>query len=87
MRDEVPDLRAREKARIEPVQEEAQLRGLLQLLDGVDGGLEVLRGDDRPVIGEEHRRIAAREAPDRVGHRRIARAVVRQEGGPAELIT
>ena len=78
---QVRDLRRRQKARVEPAQQQIELCGFFQFLGGEHRGFQRFARDHRAVIGEQHRCVFAGEALDGVGDRRIARPIIRHQRG------
>ena len=82
--DDIADLGGREQDRPKAARQQREPRRLLQLLHGVDRRLQVARGDDRAVIGEQHRGAPAGKSAHRFAHGRVARTEIRKQRDLAE---
>src|SRR5688572_33266433 len=76
---QVGELRRVQKTGTPALEEQVELRGLLELLGVVDRILERFAGDDRAVVGEQDGVMLLRLLAHRFGERAITRPVVRNE--------
>src|SRR5689334_24432907 len=84
-RAKIGNLRIVERSRCARAQQQKQFRGLLELLHRVNRRFERSPRHDRPVIGEEHGGVLTRKSPNRIGHRGVAGAKVRNQWKLADL--
>src|SRR3712207_3794797 len=74
MSHQIPNLRTGQQARVEAMEEKAQLRGLFQFLSGIDSSFQILASNHRAMIGQEHGAVLARESADRIRNGGISRS-------------
>jgi hypothetical protein len=84
MIDEISHLRTGQQARIQSMQEETEFRRFFQFFRRIDSCLQILAGDDGPMIGEKHGSVTSGEPTNGVYDGGITWAVIGDEGRPSD---